>query len=87
MKKVVLTGDEKTIKAVIQENRIRVSRGLINITPADSEESADESFVTDTKEPEVSDKKTVEDTDKTKEPAKDTKEVETSAKGKKTSKK
>ena len=34
--KVILEGEERTVNTIIRENRIRVSRGLIEFSPADS---------------------------------------------------
>ena len=40
----ILTGDDKTVQNVLKENRIRIKRGLLSITPLDESEteSADE---------------------------------------------
>lgn len=36
MKKVILEGDERIVDTIIRENRVRVSRGNVKFTPADS---------------------------------------------------
>lgn len=43
MKKYVLVGDENAVRNVIRENRIRIQRGVISITPLeDAEQPATE---------------------------------------------
>lgn len=38
----ILTGDDKTVQNVLKENRIRIKRGLLSITPlGESDESTD----------------------------------------------
>ena len=37
MKTYILTGDPAEVEKVIRENRIRISRGVISITPVDTE--------------------------------------------------
>lgn len=39
MKEYILTGDPAEVEKVIRENRIRISRGVISITPAEPESS------------------------------------------------
>jgi uncharacterized small protein (DUF1192 family) len=34
--KVILEGEERVVSAIIRENRVRVSRGQVSFTPADS---------------------------------------------------
>ena len=36
MKKVILKGDERVVDTIIRENRVRVSRGQVSFSPADS---------------------------------------------------
>lgn len=78
MKKVILEGDERTVERIINENRIRVGRGLVKFSPAEdaaSDEPAEEPEVEveDTKEPEA-DAKEVEVEDTKEVPAEDAKE-------------
>lgn len=37
--KYILSGDDKTVQNVLKENRIRIKRGLLSITPLDESES------------------------------------------------
>ena len=45
MSAYILKGDQKELDKVIRENRIRVSRGVISITPAEPETALDEDSV------------------------------------------
>lgn len=45
MRKVILEGDERTVERIINENRVRVGRGLVKFSPAEdaaSDEKAEE---------------------------------------------
>lgn len=63
--KVIIEGLESEVKKVLKENSVRVSRGLIKFTPADEQETPEE-----TAEPKIGD-----DTKGTKKGAKDSKTV------------
>lgn len=45
MKEYILKGDPKELDKVFRENRIRISRGVISITPAEPETALDEDSV------------------------------------------
>lgn len=45
MKAYILKGDQKELDKVIRENRIRISRGVISITPAEPDAALDEDSV------------------------------------------
>lgn len=45
MKAYILKGDPKEVDKVLRENRIRVSRGVISITPAEPDTALDEDSV------------------------------------------
>ena len=45
MRKVILEGDERTVERIINENRVRVGRGLVKFSPAEdaaTDEKAEE---------------------------------------------
>lgn len=74
MKAYILKGDPAEVEKVIRENRIRISRGVITITPVD----ATETEAGTTFEPETNDTKEVSavDTKETVVPKKRTKKSE-----------
>lgn len=45
MKAYILKGDPKEVDKVLRENRIRISRGVISITPAEPDTALDENSV------------------------------------------
>lgn len=76
MKKVILEGDERTVERIINENRVRVGRGLVKFSPAEdtaTDEKAEEPEG-DSKEVSVDDTKKVEEEDTKEVPAEDAKE-------------
>ena len=79
MRKVILEGDERTVERIINENRVRVGRGLVKFSPAEdaaTDEKADEpdAQVDDTKKMEAEDTKEVAAKDSKEVPAEDGKE-------------
>ena len=60
--KVILEGDERTVRSIMTENKVRVGRGQVTFTPADSD-------------PVAEDEKGGEGTDTKEEPKGDTKDV------------
>ena len=79
MKEYILKGDPAEVEKVIKESRIRISRGVISITPAEPETA-----VTDTKDIPAEDTKDIPAEDTKDAPVADTKAV---GKDRKTSKK
>lgn len=80
MKGYILKGDPVEVEKVIRENRIRISRGVISITPAEPERSPEQSVdpaeTMDDKNPYADDFKEVEiDADTKEAPDEDTKEA------------
>ncbi|MCF0219328.1 MAG: hypothetical protein HUK14_06060 [Muribaculaceae bacterium] len=71
----ILSGNPKDVAKVIQENRIRVQRGVIKFTPLADVESAPEEPEADTKEAVEDDVKDVVEDDVKTEPEADTKEA------------
>lgn len=73
MRKVILEGDERTVERIINENRVRVGRGLVKFSPA--EDAATDDKEADEPDAQVDDTKKMEAEDTKEVAAKDSKEV------------
>ena len=85
----ILSGEPKEVAKVLQENRIRVDRGVITFTPCQPDTATDSKTVpaADAKEAAVADSKTANDDDAKDVPADDAKETAPAAKTSKRAKK
>lgn len=85
----ILSGEPKEVAKVLQENRIRVDRGVITFTPCQPDTVTDSKAVpaADAKEAAVADSKTANDDDAKDVPADDAKETAPAAETSKRAKK